>query len=147
MTAINTAATISAFNAAVAALEQATSVTPERAERLNKILARIEADSILAGKVVNFKTSAAAKAQVFAAGDEVIFNVGRAETRVTGLRGVVIAVREKGEGTQPAVKIRSGSGFDEEVYTVHPGQVALVNQPAQAEVSESDELDALEAQA
>lgn len=142
---VNFAATVTAFAAAVAALETVVITSPERATRLQKIVDRIEADAALATKVANFKVTSKANVQDFKAGDEVEFSVGRGETVRSGLRGVVLGVREKAEGVIPAVKVRVGSGFDEEVYTTHPSNVALIGQvPAAAEVSEEDQLDLLE---
>ena len=76
------------------------------------------------------------------------FQYGRGETLKTGLRGVVIGVREKAEGVHAAVKIRVGSGFDEEVFTVSPGNItSIVGAPAvEEESSEADQLDLLEAE-
>lgn len=139
---INFAAAQSAFAAAVAGLEQVTAVSPEKTARLDKILARIEADAKLAARVLSFK-SARTPSIAVKAGDEVEFSVGRGETVRSGLRGTVIGVREKAEGVIPAVKIRVGSGFDEEIYTTHPGNVSLLGARADAE-EESAELDLIE---
>jgi hypothetical protein len=145
---VNFASAISAFNAAVTALEGVTAGSPERNARLTKILGRIEADSALVVKVVNFKSSGTKGSVAAKAGDEVEFQFGRGETLKTGLRGVVIGVREKAEGVHAAVKIRVGSGFDEEIFTVSPGNITgIVGAPAiEEEASEEDQLDRLEAE-
>lgn len=144
---INFAAAQSAFAAAVAGLEQVTSVSPEKTSRLDKILARIEADSKLAVRVLSFGTKgkgAGLEASVVE-GAVVTFTFGRGEEKKRTLTGTVIGTRPAGEKQAPAARVRVGSGFDEEVLTIHPGWVTAVEGVAQAEdASEADQLDLLE---
>ena len=145
---INFTAAQSAFAAAVAGLEQVTAVSPEKTARLDKILARIEADAKLAVRVLSFGAAKGKGAGLEAAvveGAVVTFNFGRGEEKRRTLTGTVIATRPAGEKQAPAARVRVGSGFDEEVLTIHPAWVIAVEGVAQAEEeSEADQLDLIE---
>lgn len=144
---INFTAAQSAFAAAVAGLEQVTAVSPEKAARLDKILARIEADAKLAVRVLSFGTKGkgAGLEAAVVEGAVVTFNFGRGEEKRRTLTGTVIATRPAGEKQAPAARVRVGSGFDEEVLTIHPAWVTAVEGVAQVEEeSEADHLDLIE---
>lgn len=144
---INFFAAQSAFDAAVSALQEATNVSAERTARLDKILARIEADAKLAVRVLSFgnKGKSAGLEAAVVEGAVVTFTFGRGEEKKRTLTGTVIAVRPAGEKQAPAARVRVGSGFDEEVLTIHPAWVIAVEGEAQAEEeSEADQLDLLE---
>lgn len=146
MTAIYANAII-AFNAAVSALENAVSISPEKTARLEKILARIEKDSTLASRVLAFGAKAKGGLEhAVTVGAVCTFNYGRGDTART-LKGVVTAVRPGADKIAPAAKVRVGEGFDEELLSIHPAWVIAVEGAVAEEVqSEEDALDLLESE-
>ncbi|CAB4241352.1 hypothetical protein UFOVP60_25 [uncultured Caudovirales phage] len=126
---INFASAQSAFDAATTALFSVVEGSSDKEERLNKILARIEADAKLVVKVVAGKaavTDLNLSGQV-QPGRKVHFDYGRGDKK-RSYEGVVLARRDPAEGEKvaPQCRIQVGEGFNIEILTIHPQWVTAL---------------------
>jgi hypothetical protein len=126
---INFASAQAAFDAATTALFSVVECSQEKEDRLNKILARIEADAKLVSKVVAGKSEAPdlnLSGQV-QPGRKVRFDYGRGEKK-RSYEGVVLARRDPAEGEKvaPQCRVQVGEGFDIEILTIHPQWVTAL---------------------